>query len=76
MTRILRLRQVCELTGLSASTIWRRERAGDFPRRLQLGANSVGWLEDEILEWIRSRERGGCAAPEAAIGARTRRPDR
>jgi prophage regulatory protein len=36
----------------------RLEAAGQFPARIQLGACSVGWIESEIEEWIRSRPRG------------------
>ena len=53
--RILRLRQVMEKTGYSAMTLWRREKAGTFPRRVPLGPNSVGWIDDEIDEWIKRR---------------------
>lgn len=53
--RILRIDAVVERTGLSRTTIWRRERAGKFPRRKTLGSSSaVGWLEHEIEEWIDS----------------------
>jgi prophage regulatory protein len=50
--KILRIAEVVERTGLSRPTIWRRERAGLFPRRRSLGGNAVGWLEHEIQEWI------------------------
>ena len=53
--RILRKPEVEEKTGLSGQTIWRKERAGQFPRRIMLGPNSVGWLEAEIDEWIAAR---------------------
>lgn len=55
---ILRTRQVTQLIKLSRITIWRLERAGRFPKRIQLGRNSVGWLEEDIHEWINSRPRG------------------
>jgi prophage regulatory protein len=53
--RILRQRQVCEKVGLSPMTIWRRQKSGTFPRRVQLGPNSVGWPEDEIEAWCAER---------------------
>ncbi|MFH1985984.1 MAG: AlpA family phage regulatory protein [Pseudomonadota bacterium] len=31
------------------------ERDGRFPKRIQLGANSVGWFADEIDGWMASR---------------------
>ncbi|HVY83161.1 MAG TPA: AlpA family transcriptional regulator [Steroidobacteraceae bacterium] len=51
----LRLRQVVSVTGLSRMTIGRLERAGEFPRRRQLGARSVAWVQSEVEEWIESR---------------------
>lgn len=53
--RILRKPEVIRIVGLSDVTIWRLERAGDFPKRLKLGGNSVGWLESEIANWIQER---------------------
>lgn len=50
--RMLRLPEVIELTGLSQTTIWRREKDGVFPQRRRLGANLVAWRSDEIEEWI------------------------
>lgn len=49
---ILRLPQVTERTGLSRSTIYLRMSQGKFPRQVWLGARAVGWLEDEIDEWV------------------------
>jgi prophage regulatory protein len=53
--KFLRRSEVCERTGLSYPTVWRLERVGKFPARRELGPNSVGWLEDEINSWIKSR---------------------
>jgi len=53
--RILRQRHVCERVGYSPMHIWRLEKAGRFPRRLKLGPNSVGWLAEEIDDWIKAR---------------------
>lgn len=36
--------------------IRRLEKAGKFPKRLQLGENRVGWYLREVLAWIASRE--------------------
>jgi prophage regulatory protein len=54
---ILRTSQVTALTGLSRTTLWRLERAGAFPTRVQLGANSVGWRAEEVKAWIEGRPR-------------------
>jgi prophage regulatory protein len=50
--RILRAYEVQEKVKLSAPTLWRMEKAGTFPKRIPLGAGSVGWLENEVDEWI------------------------
>jgi prophage regulatory protein len=53
--RILRRRQVEARIGLSRSTIYDGVNAGTFPKPIQLGAQSVGWLESEIDAWLRER---------------------
>ena len=58
MARILRGPEVIMMTGLSRVSIWRKERLGEFPRRLQFGVNSVGWNSAEIDAWIESRPEG------------------
>jgi prophage regulatory protein len=70
MKRILRKPEVISRTGLSDQTIWRKEKAGEFPQRVQLGPNSIGWIEAEITEWIVSRERGIPAAPANIIATK------
>jgi prophage regulatory protein len=60
---ILRTRQVTRLTGLSRVTIWRLERLGEFPRRRQLGRNSVGWLSAEVDDWIATRPTPALVSP-------------
>lgn len=54
---ILRWPVVKASTGLSRVSVWRMEKAGKFPHRVQIGVNSVGWLESEIQEWIQNRHR-------------------
>ncbi|HAW51943.1 MAG TPA: transcriptional regulator [Flavobacteriales bacterium] len=50
--RIIRRKEVIYMTGLSSSTLWRREKEGLFPQRISLGGNSVGWLQSEVEQWI------------------------
>lgn len=49
---IVRIAAVRERTGLSASTIYRREGDGTFPRRVHLGRRSVGWYLSDIEDFI------------------------
>lgn len=54
--RILRLKEVKDMTGLSRSTIYLEIAKGKFPRQIKLtGARSVGWYESAITQWIESR---------------------
>jgi prophage regulatory protein len=53
--RILSKRQLKELVLYSPQHIARLEKAGLFPKRVQLGLNRVGWVEDEILDWLQQR---------------------
>lgn len=58
----IRLPDVKARTGLSRSEIYRRESLDQFPKRVPLGARSVGWVESEISDWIVKRirqSRGG-----------------
>jgi len=52
---IIRTNEVINLTGLSRTTIWRLQQDGDFPIRIRLGKNSVGWRSKDIQDWIDSR---------------------
>lgn len=53
--RILSKRDVKQLVLYSPQHIARLEKAGQFPKRVQLGPNRVGWVEDEVLDWLRQR---------------------
>ena len=64
--RVLRANELHRLYGLARTTVWRLERAGDFPRRRMLTAGSVGWLADEIEEWLRARPVAGGENPDQA----------
>jgi prophage regulatory protein len=67
-TKILRRPAVVDRVGLSSTTIWRLERAGQFPRSIRLGPNSVGWREHDLEAWIAERARLGRSS------VRSRRP--
>ena len=51
-SRFIRKRELLHITGLSYSTIWRREREGDFPARVRLSPGAVGWRLSEVEEWL------------------------
>jgi len=53
--RILSKRQLKELVLYSPQHVARLEKAGKFPKRVQIGPNRVGWVEAEVLEWLQER---------------------
>ncbi len=55
---ILRTAKLQTYVGLSRTTIWRLEKSGQFPKRVRLGQNSVGWLKGDIDTWLESRKGG------------------
>lgn len=56
--RILRVPEVTRKLGISRTTLWRWSRRPGFPVKLELGPQTVGWIEEEIDEWIlRQRDR-------------------
>jgi prophage regulatory protein len=64
---IIRRAEVLKRTGLSNTTLWRLERAGDFPPKVILTeAGSVGWVEAEVDRWVHERVRGGGKRPPRA----------
>lgn len=53
--RLLRRRQVEEITGLSRSSIYRLMRNGEFPLAVKVGPSAVRWKTSEITVWMESR---------------------
>ena len=53
--RILSKRELKKLVLYSPQHVARLEKAGKFPKRVKLGANRVGWIESEILDWLQLR---------------------
>jgi prophage regulatory protein len=52
---ILSKKDVIKMIGLSPVTLWRMEKAGNFPNRIKLGPRRIGWREDDVNSWIESR---------------------
>ena len=53
--RIIRQPEVSSSTGLARSTIYKYIAEGAFPKPVPLGGQSVGWVEQEVQEWILAR---------------------
>lgn len=65
-SRLLKLKTVLEYCAFSKATLYRQIKAGHFPEPVRLtggcddsnaASRSVAWREEEILQWIASREK-------------------
>ena len=72
MMRILSKKDLRALVLYSPAHIDRLEKAGRFPKRVQLGPCRVGWVESEVLEWLEERisERDGPISQRRALQRR------
>lgn len=63
-TRLLRLPEVEQISGLKKSAIYLRAKDGSFPRPIKIGTRNVAWIESEVDGWVAERvaEARGCAA--------------
>jgi prophage regulatory protein len=53
--RLLSKRQVRETVLYSPAHIARLEADGKFPKRVQLGPGRVGWVDEEVQDWLKAR---------------------
>lgn len=40
---------------LGRVALWRMEREGKFPKRVNISANRIGWVQSEIEAWIKAK---------------------
>lgn len=52
---IIKLPKVCEITGLSKSSIYDKMKEGTFPKSIAISSRSVGWLLSEVNAFIQAR---------------------
>ena len=55
LVQVLRLPQVCKVTGLCRSMIYQLEADLRFPQRVKIGVRAVGWLDKEVNAWLLRR---------------------
>jgi prophage regulatory protein len=65
--RIYRRKELLELLGVSATTLYAWIAEGRFPRQINLGVNSVAWLQAEVDAYLqeRAKERDRLATADA-----------
>ena len=62
-TRLLTLRDVTAITALSRSAVYAMMADSRFPKPIRIGTRAMRWLEQEVLDFIASRPRGGTYRP-------------
>lgn len=50
--RLVREKECRQITGLSRQRRWEMEKAGRFPKRINLGTRSIAWRLSELQAWI------------------------
>ncbi len=55
--RVYRLGRLAKLIGVDPSTLWRWERDGVLPPRIQIGPGVKGWTEEMLKEVLDQRRR-------------------
>ena len=65
MTQLLTLREVMQMTALSRSAVYVLMDTAQFPQPIRIGRRAVRWVEQEVLDFIASRPRGGTTWPPA-----------
>lgn len=53
--RLLRIKEVLCITGLSKTHVYRLIEFGDFPRPVRISPKAVAWPDSEVQGWIAAR---------------------
>lgn len=69
--KILRLPQVCAITGFCRSMIYQMEAERRFPKRVKIGLRAVGWLDGEVQAWLAQRIEAARAHTQAPANAKS-----
>ncbi|MEZ9518260.1 AlpA family transcriptional regulator [Vibrio splendidus] len=54
-SRLMRLKEVIQVTGISRSSLYKYLNEGQFPPPVSLGVRSVTWVDHEIQTWITTK---------------------
>lgn len=55
--RPARLPRVCQITGLSPASVWRKVKYdAAFPKPFKISAAVTAWDEEEVSEWIEAKK--------------------
>jgi len=54
--KVLRFPDVKQATGLPRSTLYLYMKNHQFPKPVKLGVRSVGWIKEEVDDWLCKRK--------------------
>ncbi len=54
-TRLIKLKEVLTITGLSRSHTYALAQRGEFPQPVKLTERSSAWVQAEVFDWVESR---------------------
>lgn len=57
--KLIKLKDVTEMTTLSKATIYRLIKQGAFPPQIFLGPRAVAWRLSDVVAWIEQRSSSG-----------------
>jgi prophage regulatory protein len=53
--RVIRMKEICYLVGISRATIYLMIEENNFPKPLKIGKRAIGWEYKTIIEWIEKK---------------------
>ncbi len=53
--RLIRIGEVCEITGLGRTLVYKLTRLGKFPQPVRISTRAVRWSERQVRRWIADR---------------------
>ena len=54
-----RIKEVCDITGLRPSSVYKQVRLGLFPPGIKLTSRSTGWSSQQLDDWMRAKVNAG-----------------
>jgi len=54
--QVYRLQEVLGIVKVGRSTLYLWISEGKFPKQRKLGARAVGWMSNDVFEWLSERE--------------------
>ncbi|HBQ58753.1 MAG TPA: hypothetical protein DD671_03790 [Balneolaceae bacterium] len=52
MDKLIRPQILAKKLGIGLSTLYDRMKEPDFPRKVRISKNAVGFRESEVMEWM------------------------